>query len=96
MTDKARSRENDDFWSSLVAGEVIEAQATVRRLITITPPVSTLFKDATETEGIAGDSTVDHVAADTPSLTVGAWNRDVEVLLVVLSGEECCLARIGE
>ena len=96
MTDKARSRENDDFWSSLVAGEVVEAQATVLRLITSTPPVSTLFKDDTKTEGIVGESTVDHVAADTPSHTVGAWNGDVEVSFVVLSGEECCLARIGE
>ena len=49
MSDEARARENDAFWASLVAGEVTEAQATVRRLMTITPLVSAFFNDATET-----------------------------------------------
>ena len=96
MDDKTRARENDAFWASLVAGEVTEAQATARRLINITPPVSAFFNDATETEGAEGEQPRDHVAPDTPSHPVGAWNDDEEVSFVILSNEECCLARIGE
>ena len=96
MDEKARTRENDAFWASLVAGEVTEAQATARRLIDIAHPVSAFFNDATETEGAEGEPPGDHVAPDTLSHTVGAWNGDVEVSFVVLSGKECCLARIGE
>ena len=61
MDEKARARENDAFWESLVAGEVTEAQATARRLIDITPPVSAFFDDATETEGAEGEQPRDHV-----------------------------------
>ena len=65
-------------------------------MINITPPVSAFFDDATETEGADGEQPRDHVAPDSPSHTVGAWNGDNEVSFVVLSNEECCLARIGE
>ena len=66
-----------------MAGEVVEAQATVQRLMAITPPVSTLAKEATKTEGITGESTADRVLADTLPHTVGTWNGNVEVSFVV-------------
>ena len=84
------------FWASLVAGNVKEAQETVRRLVNITPPISAFFNEATETEGAEGEPRGDHVAPDTPSHTVGAWNGDDEVAFLVVAGEDRCLARIGE
>ena len=60
MTNEAHTRENRDFWYSLVAGDVEEAQATVRNLAFIVPLVSTLVNNGTE--AIKGESTVDYVA----------------------------------
>ena len=61
MNDEARARENDVFWALLLAGEVTEVKATVRRLMTFTPPVLAFFNDATETEGAEGEQPRDHV-----------------------------------
>ena len=62
LTNKARSRRNNGFWFSLVSGEVVKAKATVQRLATITLPILPFVKEATKTEGIAGELTADHVA----------------------------------